>query len=124
MPAIGTLLPLGFGMGPGIAYSIGQSWSNYGFEEGAMVGLTISAIGFSARVFYRNGGREPWPPAREESRLLTGDASMAREVRTGVIEKSTPLPEAGKLQFLGGAPLNPSPFILDSLELFICSPIW
>ncbi len=101
VPAVGTLLPLGYGMGPGIAYSIGQSWSSYGFEEGAAAGLTISAIGFLMAYFTGmaavNHGLH-----RGKSRLLTGEASMSRETRTGVIE-STPLPEAGKLQFLGGS---------------------
>jgi len=51
-PAMGVLLPLGFAMGPGIAYSIGQSWSAYGFEGGGSVGLTIAAIGFLVAYFF------------------------------------------------------------------------
>ncbi len=46
VPAVGILLPLGFGMGPGIAFSIGQSWEAYGFTEAADIGLTLAAIGF------------------------------------------------------------------------------
>ncbi len=46
VPAVGILLPLGFGMGPGIAFSIGQSWKAYGFAEAADIGLTLAAIGF------------------------------------------------------------------------------
>lgn len=46
VPAVGILLPLGFGMGPGIAFSIGQSWEAYGFSEAADIGLTLAAIGF------------------------------------------------------------------------------
>ncbi|MFK7847316.1 MAG: hypothetical protein AB8G77_18620 [Rhodothermales bacterium] len=100
IPAVGMLLPLGFGMGPGIAYSIGQSWSGYGFTEGASVGLTISAFGFliayfSGMIIVNRGLR------RGKSSLLTEEASLTKEIRTGVIEK-TPLPEAGKLQFFGG----------------------
>lgn len=45
-PATGLLLPLGFAMGPGIAYSIGSSWSAFGFGDAASIGLSISAIGF------------------------------------------------------------------------------
>jgi len=45
-PGIGMLLPLGFGMNPGIAYSMGSNWENYGFEFGGTVGLSFAAIGF------------------------------------------------------------------------------
>ena len=45
------LLPLGFGMGPGIAYSVGQSWHSYGFLEAANIGLTLAAIGFLVAYF-------------------------------------------------------------------------
>jgi len=43
---IGLLPPLSFGMNPGIAYSIGQNWEQYGFLYGGVVGLTFSAVGF------------------------------------------------------------------------------
>ncbi|MCC5907094.1 MAG: hypothetical protein JJU13_12860 [Balneolaceae bacterium] len=43
---IGFLPPLAFGMNPGIAYSIGLNWEQFGFEHGGIVGLTFSAIGF------------------------------------------------------------------------------
>ena len=43
---IGLLPPLSFGMNPGIAYSIGQNWEQYGFQYGGVVGLTFSAVGF------------------------------------------------------------------------------
>jgi ESS family glutamate:Na+ symporter len=46
VPAVGMLLPLGFAMGPGIAYSIGEGWGAYGFDGGGSIGLTIAAIGF------------------------------------------------------------------------------
>lgn len=101
IPAIGMLLPLGFGLGPGIAYAIGQSWSAYGYADGAVIGLTISAVGFLIAYFSGmivvNRGLK-----KGRSQLLTGKATLSREIRTGIIEK-TPLPEAGKLQFLGGA---------------------
>lgn len=43
---IGFLPPLAFGMNPGIAYSIGSNWEQFGFENGGVVGLTFSAFGF------------------------------------------------------------------------------
>lgn len=45
---IGLLPPLSFGMNPGIAFTIGQNWEAYGFEDGGIVGLTFSAAGFFA----------------------------------------------------------------------------
>lgn len=44
---IGLLMPLAFGMNPGIAYSIGQNWEGYGFLHGGTTGLTFAAIGFA-----------------------------------------------------------------------------
>ena len=44
----GMLAPLGFGMNPGIAYTVGQSWEEAGFASGGVIGLTFSAIGFLA----------------------------------------------------------------------------
>ena len=51
-PATGILLPLGYAMGPGIAYTIGQSWNAFGFEGAGSVGLTIAAIGFLVAYFF------------------------------------------------------------------------
>ncbi len=50
-PGVGLLLPLGFAMGPGIAYSVGQSWNAFGFADGGNIGLTIAAIGFLVAYF-------------------------------------------------------------------------
>jgi len=43
---IGLLLPLGFGQGPGQAYSIGSQWEALGLRGGGNLGLTIAGIGF------------------------------------------------------------------------------
>lgn len=43
---IGLLPPLAFGMNPGIAYTIGTNWEQFGFASGGIVGLTFSASGF------------------------------------------------------------------------------
>ncbi len=51
IPAVGMLLPLGFGMGPGIAFSVGQSWSEFGFPEAGNIGLTLAAVGFLIAYF-------------------------------------------------------------------------
>lgn len=46
-PGIGLLLPLGFGQGPGQAYSIGSQWEHLGVVAGGgNLGLTIAGLGF------------------------------------------------------------------------------
>lgn len=45
-PAIGYLIPLGFGQGPGQAYSIGMQWETLGLHSGSSIGLAIAAAGF------------------------------------------------------------------------------
>lgn len=45
-PAFGFLLPLGFELGPGQAYSIAETWEGMGFVGGPSLGLTIAACGF------------------------------------------------------------------------------
>ncbi|MGD9677679.1 MAG: S-layer homology domain-containing protein [Vulcanibacillus sp.] len=45
-PTFGLLLPLGFGQGPGVAFSIGDQWVSSGFSDGGQVGLAFSTIGF------------------------------------------------------------------------------
>lgn len=45
-PTSGFLLMLGFGQGPGQAYSIGSTWEPIGFENAANLGLTFAAIGY------------------------------------------------------------------------------
>jgi ESS family glutamate:Na+ symporter len=45
-PTFGLLLPLGYGQGPGQAYSIGSQWEKMGFVNGGQIGLTIATFGF------------------------------------------------------------------------------
>lgn len=45
-PAFGFLLPLGFELGPGQAYSISLAWEPLGFTGATSVALTIAASGF------------------------------------------------------------------------------
>lgn len=45
-PGIGLLLPLGYGQGPGQAYSIGSRWEALGLQGGGNLGLTIAGFGF------------------------------------------------------------------------------
>lgn len=45
-PLSGLLLPLGFGQGPGQAYSMGKQWEELGFTHGGNMGLTVAAMGY------------------------------------------------------------------------------
>ncbi|OPL08789.1 MAG: sodium:glutamate symporter [delta proteobacterium ML8_F1] len=42
----GLLLPLGYGQGPGQAFSIGSQWEALGFTSGGNIGLTVATFGF------------------------------------------------------------------------------
>lgn len=45
-PVMGLILPLGFGQGPGQAFSIGNQWQELGMANGGAIGLAIAAAGF------------------------------------------------------------------------------
>lgn len=102
IPATGMLLPLGFAMGPGIAFSIGNSWRAFGFEEAASVGLSISAIGFLfayvSGVWILNRSLRNSSDASNTIEGLTIDPSM----RTG-IRLSEDRPVGARLTFFSGA---------------------
>lgn len=50
-PSFGLFVPLGFGLGPGQSYAIGQGWEELGFSGAGSVGLTFAAIGFLLACF-------------------------------------------------------------------------
>lgn len=100
VPASGMLLPLGFAMGPGIAYSIGRSWEAYGFAEAASVGLALAAIGFMAAYFLgvaivHHGLRHGLADRKTPE-------GLSRAERIGIREPDA-RPEAGRLTFYPGA---------------------
>ena len=97
--AVGMLLPLGFGMGPGIAYSVGQSWEAYGFSGAANIGLTIAAIGFL--VAYVTGVIIVNRGIRVGRTSVHTNASDA-DVRTGIITKN-PKDVGSRLTFFSGS---------------------
>ncbi len=93
---IGLLVPLGFGMGPGLAYSIGHSWEKFGFEGGGVVGLTLAAIGFLIAYFVgipliQRGIRN------RETTLVKGMEDIDEAVRRGVLKEPPPYRSAGRL---------------------------
>ncbi len=84
-PGLGLLLPMGFGMGPGQAFTIGTGWEKFGFEGGGMAGLTIAAIGyliayFAGMVIVNKGIK------RGETALIEGLDAITNDMRTGVIK--------------------------------------
>lgn len=78
-PAFGMLLPLGFAMGPGIAYSIGQSWEAFGFPNAGSIGLTFAALGFLFAYFWGM-----FIVNREVAR--NGKTNMPEYIRSGIRE--------------------------------------
>ena len=102
IPAIGMLLPLGFGMGPGLAYSIGYSWEQeYGVAGAGSIGLTISAVGFLIAYFagmtiVNRGIR------KGHSSLLSSKKQLKPGMLKGVVREE-PLPSAGFLRFHGSS---------------------
>ena len=115
MPAIGMLLPLGFGMGPGLAYSIGYSWEiEYGVAGAGSIGLTISAVGFLIAYFagmtiVNRGIR------RGQSTLLASPKELGPSTLTGLISEGTPA-SAGSLRFHGSS-IEPFTFHLGLVGL-------
>jgi len=94
-PGFGMLLPLGLGMGPGIAYAIGHQWEMYGFTEGGIAGLSVAAVGFGfayihgiyiMRLGIRNG----------LAQLIKSNDDLPDELRSGLYD-TTPGPSAGHL---------------------------
>jgi len=87
--AMGLLVPLGFGMGPGIAYTMGHSWEKFGLEGGGMIGLTFAAIGFLiayfAGVAIVNRGIK-----NRETALIKGPESLNNDIRTGIVKENKP----------------------------------
>ena len=115
VPAIGMLLPLGFGMGPGLAYSIGYSWEiEYGVAGAGSIGLTISAVGFLIAYFagmtlVNRGIR------RGKSTLLASPKELNTSTLTGVLTDQSP-PSAGSLRFHGSS-IEPLTFHLGLVGL-------
>lgn len=81
---IGLLPPLSFGMNPGIAYSIGENWEQFGFEYGGNVGLTFSALGFV--VAYTLG---IWLVRRGikkgKAAFIESGTELSEDVKTGLV---------------------------------------
>ncbi len=106
---IGFLPPLAFGMNPGIAYSIGENWQQFGFESGGIVGLTFAAVGFlvaytvgiwTVRKGIKNG----------RARYIRSDEKLSEDVKTGIVQR----PKANS-----GERITTSPETIESLTFHI-----
>ena len=122
IPAIGMLLPLGFGMGPGIANSIGATWeADFGVDGAGSIGLSISAVGFLIAYFVGmtivNRGIR-----LKKSTLLEGTQSLTPSILTGVI-RETPLSAAGHLKFHGSS-IEPFTFHVGLVGLLYFATYW
>jgi len=95
-PSFGFLLPLGFVLGPGQAFAIGNGWEPMGFAGAGTVGLTFAAVGFLwacfGGVFLINYGiRRGWVK-RDQIDIL-----RSRGVRTGLYQKHEEKPVGSRL---------------------------
>jgi len=94
--SFGFLLPLGFGQGPGQAYSIGGSWEAYGVDSAASIGLTFAAIGFVlccfGGIFLINHAKKRGWVTEKELELMNEP-----ETRTGIVPRDKENPSGAKL---------------------------
>lgn len=98
---IGFLPPLAFGMNPGIAYSIGSNWEQFGFLDGGVVGLTFSAVGFLVAYtagisLVQNGIRSG------KAAFIEQGLELPEDVRKGILK----VPEANSEEKITTSPEN------------------
>lgn len=98
---IGFLPPLAFGMNPGIAYSIGSNWEQFGFMDGGVVGLTFSAVGFlvaytAGIALVQNGIRSG------KTTFIDQGVELPEDVRKGILK----VPEANSEEKITTSPEN------------------
>jgi len=80
-PGLGLLLALGFGQGPGQAYSVGKGWEASGIEYAGVLGLTIATIGFLWATFggviWANVLKKKYPPVALLKEEATAEAGFS-----------------------------------------------
>ncbi len=85
------LFPLGFALGPGQAFAIGEGWRIFGIEDGATVGLTFAALGFIMASFggilmIHYGIKHHWIRPHALRNL------KSKDVKTGIYPRNSDLP--------------------------------
>lgn len=118
---IGLLVPLGFGMGPGLAYAMGHSWEQWGFEGGGQVGLTFAAIGF-LYAFFMGMALINWGIRTHKTKLIESVDHITSDMRTGV-NKSGDYPIAGRLT-LSTEAIEPMAFQLGLMGFCYMITYW
>lgn len=86
---IGLVVPLGFGMGPGLAATLAGSWEKFGFEGGAQVGLTFAAIGY-VYAFFVGMAIINWGIRTGKTAFIKGVDHISTDMRRGIIKNGTP----------------------------------
>ncbi|HAK45646.1 MAG TPA: sodium:glutamate symporter [Spirochaeta sp.] len=89
--SFGFLFPLGFALGPGQVFAIGEGWRVFGIEDAGTVGLTFAALGFIVASFggvflIQYGIRHKWISPEYMNKIRKTD------VRTGVFPRGAKLP--------------------------------
>ncbi|MCF7825724.1 MAG: sodium:glutamate symporter [Candidatus Marinimicrobia bacterium] len=95
-PAFGFFLPLGFALGPGQAYAIGEGWVGMGFKGAPDVGLTFAAVGymwacFGGVVLINMGIRRGWLGKEQVKKIRD------RQFRSGVMGRDEKLQVGSRL---------------------------
>jgi len=95
-PAFGFFMPLGFALGPGQAYAIGEGWVDMGFKGAPDVGLTFAAVGymwacFGGVVLINMGIKKGWLGAAQIEKI------KAKRFRSGVMGRDDELQVGSRL---------------------------
>ena len=95
-PAFGFFMPLGFALGPGQAYAIGEGWVDMGFKGAPDVGLTFAAVGymwacFGGVVLINMGIKRGWLGKEQVANI------SARRFRSGVMGRDEELQVGSRL---------------------------
>ncbi len=95
-PTFGFFMPLGFALGPGQAYAIGEGWVSMGFEGAPDVGLTFAAVGymwacFGGVILINMGVKRGWLGRAQAEKI------SARRFRSGVMGRDEELQIGSKL---------------------------
>lgn len=94
--SFGFLMPLGFVLGPGQAFAIGEGWRSFGIEGAGSVGLTFAALGYILSAFgglflINYGIRKGWIDGKARRNLAS------RGMRTGVLGRNEKKPTGAVL---------------------------
>ena len=95
-PAFGFFMPLGFALGPGQAYAIGEGWVDMGFKGAPDIGLTFAAVGymwasFGGVVLINMGIKRGWLGKDQIKKI------KAKRFRSGIMGRNDELQVGARL---------------------------